>query len=251
MNILVFGGSKGIGRVFADKMADSGHSVSVLSRSWKSNGLTIEPKFFQVDFCDTEQLSDVLKSLVLGGASFDSLVFCQRYRGEGEAWENEIKSSLLAFKLAIEILEPCMPEGSSIVAISSSAAKLVAAEQPVGYHMAKAGLEHMIRYYAVQLGARGIKVNGVAPPVTIKPENEEFYRLNPSLVEVINSSIPLARMCRAEDVCEVIWFLMTTPYITGQIITVDGGLGLVTQESTARKISNIRDEDLIHPKGKN
>jgi NAD(P)-dependent dehydrogenase (short-subunit alcohol dehydrogenase family) len=250
LNIVVFGGSKGIGRVFVDRMLTAGHKVTVLSRSWKPNDLKVMPNFFPVDFCNAKHLSNTLEELVSSGSSFDSLVFCQRYRGDGDAWDGEISSSLLAFKLAVEILTPYMPKNSSIVAISSSAAKLIAAEQPVGYHMAKAGLEHMIRYYAVQLGAKGIKVNGVAPPVTIKPENEEFYRLNPILVETICSSIPLARMCKAEDVCEVIEFLMTSSYVTGQIITVDGGLGLVTQESTAKKIANIKDEDLVHPEGK-
>lgn len=249
MNIIVFGGSKGIGRVFVDRMLSQGNNVTVLSRSFKQNNKLAQPNFIPADLSQKESILSALNKLVESGEKFDCLVFCQRYRGDKDsAWDGEINSSLLTFKLAVEILSPNMPKNSSIVAISSSAAKLVAAEQPVGYHMAKAGLEHMIRYYAVQLGEKGIKVNGVAPPVTIKPENEEFYRLNPNLVDTICAAIPLGRMCNAEDVCDVIEFLSTTTYVNGQIIIVDGGLSLTTQESTAKKLAKINDADLIHPK---
>jgi len=164
-------------------------------------------------------------------------VFTQRYRGNDDDWFGEMKTSLELFKNVMIQCYPYLNEGASVVAISSNAAKSVALEQPVSYHAVKAALEQMIRYYAVKFSPKKIRVNGVSPAITLKPENIDFYEKEKNIKQELCDKIPLGRMCKANDVCNVIDFLLEekSSFITGQIITVDGGLSLMTPETFIRK----------------
>lgn len=242
---VVFGGSKGIGGVLTDRLLKVGDRVIVVARSCEKNHENL--KFIQADLSEESQCKKACEQILGLGVALDGLVFAQRYRGDSsQVWEGEVRASLLAFRLGVEELGDAIVQGGAIVAISSNAARLVTLGQPVGYHMAKAGLESMVRYYALALGARQIKVNAVAPATTIKPENEEFYRLNPELVELYERAIPLRRMCRAEYVCEAVEFLLSATHITGQILDVDGGLGLLMQDSLVKQMGPMDDSVWRH-----
>jgi NAD(P)-dependent dehydrogenase (short-subunit alcohol dehydrogenase family) len=99
----------------------------------------------------------------------------------------------------------------------------------------------LVRYYAVALGPRGIRVNGVSPGTVVKRENQEFYARSEALVGVFKRTIPLGRMGTAVDVANVIAFLCgpQASFVTGQQIVVDGGVSLLSQESLARKIAGV------------
>ena len=143
MRTLVVGGTRGIGRAVARTLAKEGHAVTVIGRREPARRL---PKV-------RYQIADVLNRVRVGRQ--DNLVFCQRYRGEGDAWQGEFETSLTATR---DIIEQCRG-AKSIVIIASVAAHWVASEQPVGYHTMNAGLVHMVRYLAVTLGPRGCRVN--------------------------------------------------------------------------------------------
>lgn len=234
-NILVFGGSRGIGRVFSQKRTKKGDNVYVFSRSWEKR-FNNEPTFIELDFCDINASKDKLKDILKNIKVVDSIVFTQRYRGDEDDWKSEMSSSVDLFKEVMELAYPYLKKSASIVAISSNAAKSVAIEQPVSYHAAKAALEQMIRYYAVKFSKKKIRVNGVSPAITLKPENIDFYNKEKKLKNMFEKAIPLGRMCEANDVCQVIDFLLNkkSSFITGQIITVDGGLSLMTPETLLR-----------------
>ena len=130
-------------------------------------------------------------------------------------------------------------QNNSIVLVSSAASTVIAAEQSAGYHVAKAGLNQLARYYAVVLGAKGIRVNVVAPGTVLKPENQAFYLQNKKLQRLFRKTIPLGRMGTAAEIAEVIAFLSgpRASFVTGQTLLVDGGVNLLSTETLARTLA--------------
>ena len=88
------------------------------------------------------------------------------------------------------------------------------------YSAAKSGLAGLTRSLALEL-APNIRVNGVAPGAIMWPENSDGDHENTVL-----RKIPLGRSGSAEDIAQAIQFLLEAPYITGQILNVDGGRSL-------------------------
>ncbi len=242
---IVIGGSRGIGRTIAITLAEAGHRVSAIGRRPPAEELPHLPNLslWQGDIGQFDTFHQLLDQIVETGGAPNHLVFCQRYRGSGDTWEGEIDTGLAATRNAVEYLKDRFaPDGErSIVAISSIASNLVAEEQPLGYHVAKAGLDHLVRYYAVTLGRQGIRVNGIRPGTTLKPETRHYILENAPLHELYTSIIPLGRMGTAQDVAQVAAFLCSpqSAFVTGQMITVDGGASLLSQETLARKLKSL------------
>ena len=90
------------------------------------------------------------------------------------------------------------------------------------YCMAKAGLEMMVKSLACEF-APDIRVNGIAPGAILWPEQN----LPEEQKEAILGQIALKRLGTAQDIAKTAIFLATSPYITGQIIAVDGGRSLL------------------------
>lgn len=113
--------------------------------------------------------------------------------------------------------------------------------QDLSYHVGKAGINQMSRYFAVYLGRKGIRVNSISPFTYLKEESKNFYSNNQKLMELYQEIIPMGRLGTAEDSANLIVFLCSSAagFINGQNICVDGGLTLVWQEALARKIKSI------------
>ena len=232
---LIIGGTRGIGRALARAFAAEGHRVSVVGRRPPVAKMPAGIRCWNADILDTDQIARVLTEIIDARGSLNNLVFLQRFKGEGDKWRSEIETSLTATKEIIEAVAAHFVTGpdKSIVLVSSAAANIVTAEQPVGYHVAKAGLNQMARYFAVTLGGRGIRVNTVTPGTVLKEENREYYLKNKKLLALFEKNIPLGRMGTAEEIAQVIAFLCSSKasFITGQNLLVDGGISLLSQET--------------------
>jgi len=235
MSILIFGASRGIGRVLADKLASEREDdVYVFARTWEERGIPNQ-KFIKSDFENINEFEDNLSGFCAKVGKINSVIFCQKYRGPEVSWAGEIDVALSSTKIAVETCVQNMTEGSSVIVIGSNAGHLIAPDQSVAYHASKAALEQMVRYYAVKYGNRKISFNVVSPAITLKPENEKFYEENCDLRRAIEDVIPMGRMCKSSDIVEAVSFFMGSSFITGQVLAVDGGLSLCTHESIAIK----------------
>jgi len=242
---IIFGGTKGIGLVLATTLAAQGDDVTVLGRSTPEAALSAFPtlRHLACDFVQPGSLDAALSTLRASRPAPNHLVFLQRFRGEGDKWQGEIDASLQATRKAIEFFSDQFDPAAdnAIVGVSSVVGEFIAADQSVSYHLAKAGLLQLLRYYAVTLGPRGVRVNAVCPGTTVKPESADFYSKNAPLNDLYRKIVPLGRMGRAEDVVNVVRFLCSpmASFVTGQTIFVDGGVSLHSQESLARKLTQI------------
>jgi NAD(P)-dependent dehydrogenase (short-subunit alcohol dehydrogenase family) len=242
---LVVGGTRGIGRAVVDRLVSEGRTVSIIARRPPQDSARVDPKltrYWQADITRPDQVNPVLAEIIRERGKLRSLIFLQRYRGEGDVWEGELAVSVTATKNIIEALAGDFVENqdSAIAIVNSNASEIIVDEQPAGYHIAKAALLQLVRYYAVNLGSRGIRVNGVCPITTIKLESRNHYLNNPELMAMYKKMVPLGRLGTAEEIADVIAFLCSdqSSFITGQNLTVDGGISLRGHEALARLLKN-------------
>jgi NAD(P)-dependent dehydrogenase (short-subunit alcohol dehydrogenase family) len=240
---LIVGGTRGVGRAFAMRAAESGEPVSIIGRTRIDHDEASPVRYFAADVADQAALARTLDEVAARGP-VRSLALFQRYRSGGDAWEQELATTLSATRQVIEWL--ALPghhaDRAAVVVIGSSAARLIASEQPVGYHVAKAGLVQLVAFYAVTLGRSGIRVNAISSGTIVKEESRGFYAAHPDLEALYQRIVPLGRMCTASDIVDVAMFLLSpqASYLTGQNIIVDGGVSLVWQESLARSTTSLQ-----------
>ena len=141
---------------------------------------------------------------------------------EASHWEELIGSNLRA---PLFICQEAAPELAKqrgcIVNIVDIHAERPLRGYPL-YSVAKAGLAALTRSLAVEL-APAVRVNGVAPGAIAWPEDGQ---VDPAERARIVATTPLARVGSPEDVAQAVHFLACAPYVTGQIIAVDGGRSL-------------------------
>jgi len=242
---LIIGGTKGLGRVVAQQFASRGDTVSVLGRS-DCNIADLEIgniKGFKADISQKELLLETLEKIINTQGTINYCVFLQRYRGKEDEWEGELQTTLTATKNIIDYLTPHFSEegDKGIVTVSSVFARYVGEGQLASYHVAKAGLDQLMRFYAVNLAKKGIRANGITPFTFLKEESKSFYLSNEPLLKLYEKIVPLKRMPTTEDSANIISFLCSplATFITGQNILVDGGLSLIWPETLARSLENV------------
>ena len=242
---LIVGGTRGLGRELMRLLAAHGHRVSVIGRREPEPADREVPKtkHWLADLSDGDAGSRAAQSAVEERGPLDYLVFCQRYRGQDDDWAGEIQVSLTATRQLIERLVPkFVTRGDrGIVLVSSVYGDRVGDGQPLSYHLCKAGMNHMTRFYAVRLGPAGIRVNAITPFTFLKEESESFYLGNDELRDLYADIVPLGRMGTTRDSAHAIAFLCSpaAAFITGQNLYVDGGMSLVWPETLARRLRSI------------
>ncbi len=138
---------------------------------------------------------------------------------EASHWEELLGSNLRApLFIAQEAAPELAKREGSIVNIVDIHAERPLKGYPV-YSIAKAGLAALTRSLAIELAPR-VRVNGVAPGAIAWPEDGQF---DPGERERVVKTTPLGRTGTAEDIAQAVHFLACAPYVTGQILAVDGG----------------------------
>jgi len=138
---------------------------------------------------------------------------------EAGHWEELMGSNLRApLFIAQEAAPELAKRGGAIVNIAD-----IHAERPLKgylvYSVAKAGLTALTRSLALEL-APDVRVNAIAPGAIAWPEDGQF---EPRERERIVATTPLARLGAPEEIARAVHFLVTAPFVTGQVLAVDGG----------------------------
>ncbi len=240
---LVIGGSKGSGLAFVRYISSRKVKVSVIARTSTKASTRKNVKFYPGDIERMDELKLVLSQIVSKRGPITHLVFFQRFRGHGDSWKGEFNVSLNATKEIIEFMSAHFDSSPdrSIVVIGSLAKSYIASEQNLAYHVMKAGLSQLVKFYASTLGRYGIRVNEVIPGTVLKDESRDYFLKNRKLQKLYREIIPLGRMGTSEDIAQVVEFFCssTSSYITGQSLVVDGGLCNELQDSLARTVAGL------------
>jgi len=239
---LVTGGAKGIGLAISQELVALGWNVVVTGRDAAAidtavAGLASGPGKAigrVMDVRDRTSIDAVIADTRSEFGSLDSLINCAGViiRNESEVlsevdWETVIDTDLSGvFKCsqaAFADLEKA--KGATIVNVGSIAGSVGIAGR-AGYTAAKAGLEGLTRTLGLEWADRDIRVNAVAPGWTRTEMVAGGIKDGRLSEAALTSRIPQKRLAEPSEIAKVVLFLMSSDssYITGQTITVDGGI---------------------------
>jgi len=227
--LLVVGGTSGLGLEFIKARISVGDKVVVVSRQELNlKGVTS----IICDLSDTQEVSHKIKELLRLKLSFDSLLFFQRSRKDSneDSWQSEFDVAVSSTRQFLQSSKNMLrTEGDkSIIIVNSIASTFISRDATDGYQISKAALLHLARYYAVLLGKQGIRVNTVTPFTFVKEISKDFFESNQDWHKIVEKRIPLGRICTPGEIIDLIEFLRgeKSKYITGQEIIIDGGITL-------------------------
>jgi 3-oxoacyl-[acyl-carrier protein] reductase len=237
---IVTGGSRGIGRAIAVRIAQEGANVAI---SYRSNDAAAEETaervreagaecdLFKGDVSspgDVEALfkgvSDALGRVDIlvnnAGITRDNLMMRMKEDEFDEVLQTNLKGTYLCTRAA---LRPMVRTRWGRIVNVSSVVGLVGNAGQANYAASKAGIIGFTKSVAREVAQRGITVNAVAPGYV---ETELTGSLPDEVKDQIKAQVPMGRFGEAEEVAEVVAFLAGegAAYVTGQTIAVDGGM---------------------------
>lgn len=236
---LITGGTKGIGAATAEALASRGACIAINGRNrdgqadalltrLRANGSSAT--FFAGDLSQPEQAAQLVDASSRELGFPDVLVHCAGGPAPGgilsisqECWYAAFDLHVHAIFHLCRAVAPHMREkGEGAIILVSSAAGLRGCMDSAAYSVVKGSLPQFARSLARELADDNIRVNCVAPGV-IRTRFQDH--LTPSRVaNNLENRIPLHREGRPEDVAELIVTLIANDYITGETVSIDGGL---------------------------
>lgn len=239
--VLVTGGGSGIGLGCAAHLAGLGYQVTICGRSQDrlDAALTQLPdsvRAVAADITDEESITRAIDIALDGTSGLDGVV-----ANAGGAFavgplalikaadfERELSVNITGTFLTLKAATPALAAdgGGSVVAVSSIAGCLT---HPLmaPYSISKAGLEMLVRNAADELGRFGIRVNGVRPGLVPTDASDPLHADDITREDYL-AQMPLGRVGTVEDIAGAVGFFLgaESSWITGQIISVDGGHSL-------------------------
>ena len=242
--VLVSGAGRGLGASIAESFVNSGYKVAINYFNSAKEAEDLSRKLgdsvqaFKADIRDENEISNMYKDINSHFSSYHDILVNNamanyvfngdlRKKAEDISWK-EIQEHLdVTIKGSLNLIQALIPtmkdkKFGRIINISSVAG-LMGNPGQVNYSSSKAALTGFTKSLAKEVGSRNITVNSVAPgyiETDMTSFLEDETRMN------IIKNIPLGRIGKVDDVSELVMFLASdeASYITGQTISVDGGL---------------------------
>jgi NAD(P)-dependent dehydrogenase (short-subunit alcohol dehydrogenase family) len=241
--VVVSGASSGIGAATAQRFAREGYDVLLTAIdeaglvSTKEKSAPGDHLVVAGDWLEPSTHERVAKLVAQRWGKIHALVSCAgAYRltaPQTDSYESWALSFRLVFEGALRLTQallPLMNDGGRIVHVSSIHGER-ADTGASGYAAGKAAMNQLCRNLAVELAPRGILVNAIAPgfvrtPMSVRDGVDELDSDDFKKDYVQGHHLPLRRPGTPEEIAGTAWFLAgpDSSYITGQVITIDGGL---------------------------
>jgi 2-hydroxycyclohexanecarboxyl-CoA dehydrogenase len=245
--VLGAAGEGNMAQVIARRLAGEGARVVVAGRAEAPLRRLAQELGGEHRLCDVTRSIDVAELARFAADRFGSLDIAVNCTGWApmtkllEVQEDELdKLCALQFKGAYFFLQSVVAQmsaggGGSIVQISSASAYALLYNH-AAYIATKSAGDALVRCFANEFGAKGIRVNSIAPGLTASPMTAREMEL-PGLQEAFLKEYPLGRIGTAQDVANaVLWLAGDESFITGQVLQINGGLTL-RRNPTPREIN--------------
>ncbi len=235
--VLITGGSRGIGKAIALKLAAAGYDIVI---NYAGNevaaqktvdeikALGVNAESYKFDVSNQEEVDENIAKIIEKYGRIDVLVNNAGItrddlflRMTADKWLAVINTNLnSAFYVSKPVVKLMMKQRSGAIINTTSVVGLYGNAGQANYSAAKAGLVGFTKSLAKELGSRGIRVNAVAPGFIETDMTKDL----PNTEEMLKA-IPLKRLGKAEDIAEAVKFLaVDAQYVTGQVLEVDGGM---------------------------
>lgn len=240
-SVLVTGAASGIGRAIARGFAGEGARVLVADVSPSGEQVAAElgsgARFHRTDVRRAAEVRAAVAAAVDAFGALDVLVNCagiektgRFLQGEEATWDRilevNLKGTILCTRAALEVM---VPRGSGHIVNIASDAGRVGSSGEVVYSASKGGVIAFTKAVAREVARNHINVNCVAPGPCRTPLFEAAAADHPGLVAALEKAIPWRRLAEPEDIVGPVLFLASpaATYITGQTLSVSGGLTMV------------------------
>jgi NAD(P)-dependent dehydrogenase (short-subunit alcohol dehydrogenase family) len=233
---LVTGSSSGIGAEVARRLAGDGFHVVVTSRSTVEAGQAVAAEvggsYLQADLADESAAAALVDAVLEAHGSLDVLVnnagttevipHADLGAATPDIWRRLYDVNVIAPFVLVTAAEQALRQAKGCVVNVSSLAGVKPTGSSIPYAASKAALNHQTRLLAKVLGP-DVRVNAVAPGLIDTPWTADWDDLR----GLVQAMAPMKRTGTPADVAEMVLALVRSAYVTGEVVVLDGGLGLL------------------------
>lgn len=235
--VIVTGGSRGIGAAIVVELAKNNYNVVLnynnseekakkIQKELKEQGINIE--IFKADVSKREDVKKLVNftiekynniDILINNAGIDQIKPFMDITNED--WNKIIQTNLNSvFYCSQEVLKNMIHNKKGCIINISSIWGITGASCEVAYSVSKAGIDGMTKALAKEMGLSNIRVNSIAPGIVDTDMNKE---LSFEELQELKNEIPLGRIAAPEEIVKSVKWLIDDEYVTGQIISVNGG----------------------------
>lgn len=238
---LVTGSTSGIGAAIAKRLNDEGFTIALHSRASEDAGTQlsrtlVKASYTKADLSDEHETRRLIQSVLSHHGRLDVLVnnagigevipHGELMKATPEIWRELYEVNVIAPWILIgeaeqALRESATPERPSAVLNVTSHAGIRPKGASIPYAVSKAALNHMTKLLSLNLGP-AIRVNAIAPGLVGTPMTKDWDWAH----ELWRERAPMRRGATPEDIADIAAMTITSNYLTGEVILVDGGLNL-------------------------